>query len=215
MNNKTTGRTTRVQGIWLRWTLTNFAAVMLAILAVLPVVVNLAYANQPVWLRGAVAGAVLGMTLGIGQGWVLHHTFSVSALWIILSFIGGAMGLAGGLQLAEYTPLIAVTQSISRADVAVLAAGTALRATVSGLLFGLSLGLWQWFLLRQHASNAAWWIIANAIGWSVSLGLAALVAANGVIYWLLIAGSINGVITGWLLHQWLNTGNSPSSLDLA
>lgn len=205
MQNITKQTITTSPGIGLRWALANFAAVVLAILAVLPAAVNLAYASQPAWLRGLVAGAVLGLALGSVQWWVLRRPFAVSALWIVISLLCGAIGVAVGMQAAEFIPHTAVTEPLSRTRASGFATGTALGAATSGLLYGLVLGWGQWLLLRQSIPNAAWWIVANAGGWAASLGLAALLTAP--LGWLLLAGSINGVITGWLLNYWVNNNN--------
>lgn len=203
MENNLQGTNTNPLGIGLRWMLANLAATVLAILAVLPLAVNLAYANQPAWLSGLVAGAALGLALGVAQWLVLRRPFAVSALWIVISLIGGATGLAIGMQVAEFITLMAVAEPLSRTRATGFATGTALEAATSGLLFGLVLGWGQWLLLRQAIPSAAGWIAANGLGWAASLGLAALLTANPL-GWLLSAGAVNGVLTGWLLQRWLN-----------
>lgn len=42
------------------------------------------------------------------------------------------------------------------------------------ILMGLSIGAGQWLLLRCRLSGAAWWIVANVVGW----GLLALITAG-------------------------------------
>lgn len=203
MENNLQGTNTNPPGIGLRWVLANLAATVLAILAVLPLAVNLAYADQPAWLRGLVAGAALGLALGVAQWLVLRRPFAVRALWIVISLIGGATGLAIGMQVAEFITLMAVAEPLSRTRATGFATGTALDAASSGLLFGLALGWGQWLLLRQFIPNAAGWVAANGLSWAASLGLAALLTANPL-GWLAIAGAVNGVLTGWLLQRWLN-----------
>ena len=192
-------------GIWLGWMLANSSAVIIAIVAALPVVVNLAYAHQPAWLSGAVGGAGLGLALGVAQWWLLRRTFSIDALWIALSIVGGALGLAIGMHVADYQSMVPVGETISRNRETVLATGSALNAATCGLLFGSLLGLGQWIVLRRRVDSAARWVAANAIGWTTGLGLAALVGPTGAIGWLLVAGISNGGLTGWLVQHWATT----------
>ncbi|MCE7989992.1 MAG: hypothetical protein DYG89_53275 [Caldilinea sp. CFX5] len=210
MNHTETHRT-NAAGLGLRWIGANFVAVVLAIVAVLPLAVNLAYANQPAWLTGALVGAVLGLALGVAQWWVLRRPLSLSRWWIVNSLIGGALGLAIGMQLADALPVMPVTKPLARDTATLFATGTALQAASSGLLFGLLLGLLQWLVLRQRVHSAGWWIVANTIGWAAALGLAALWPAGGAIGWLLLAGTVNGVITGWLLQSWVNRDHRANS----
>lgn len=200
-------RSASLSGLGLRWIVTNFFAVVLASLAVLPLAVNLAYAQQPAWLSGLLAGAVIGLALGVGQWWVLRRHLALSPLWIVSSVIGGALGLSGGMQLAESVAVTAVAQPLGRGDTPLFATGTALGAAISGLFFGLLLGLMQWLWLRQQVHSAAWWLVANTIGWATALGLAALWPGGGAIGWLLIVGTVNGAITGWLMQRWLTARN--------
>ncbi len=190
---------------WLRWVLANGAAVILAILAVLPLAVNLAYAHQPAWLRGTLAGAALGLVLGSVQWWLLRRPLTLNWRWIGYSVIGGALGLAIGMAVAEYLSLATLGATISRHREPVFAVAAALGAATSGLCFGLLLGGGQWLLLRRQVVGARWWIVANVIGWAMGLGLAALFASIGVIGWLLLAGLANGALTGWLVQCWTRT----------
>ncbi|MCB0124676.1 MAG: hypothetical protein KDE58_20615 [Caldilineaceae bacterium] len=196
-----------VSNIWLHWVLANGAAGTVAMLAVLPLVINLAYARQDIWLIGAVGGAGLGLALGAVQWWLLRRIFLVDALWIALSVVGGALGLAIGMLVADYAAAATVGETISRNRATMLATGSALNAATGGLLFGLLLGLGQWLLLRRRVDSAACWIIANAVGWTTALGLAALVGTTGAIGWLLVAGLINGVLTGRLVQRWATTAS--------
>ena len=191
--------------IWLRWVLANGAAVIVAMLAVLPLAVNLAYADQPAWLRGAVGGAALGLALGTVQWWLLRLPLAVDWRWIGYSVLGGALGLAIGMMVAESLSVAAIGETLSRNREPVFATGAALSAATGGLGFGLLLGGGQWLLLRRHVRSAFCWIVVNAIGWATGLGLAALFASVGVIGWLLMAGLVNGVFSGWLVERWTNT----------
>lgn len=38
--------------------------------------------------------------------------------------------------------------------------------TQLGLVYGISAGVFQWFVLRGHFWNSGWWILASSLGWS-------------------------------------------------
>jgi hypothetical protein len=58
-----------------------------------------------------------------------------------------------------------------------------------------SIGLAQWLVLRQSVRHAAWWILANVIGW----GIAALVAGTTYLLALSIIPAIATSVVLWLL----------------
>lgn len=137
---------------------------------------------------GAAAGDQPGLcqSTGLAQRWVLRRPLALSRWWVVSSLIGGALGLAVGMQLAEAVPVTAMTKLIRRNAETLFAPGTAFRVAISGLLFGLLLGLWQWFVLRYHVDNVAWWVVATAIGWATALW-----PADGSMSWFVIYHAIN------------------------
>ena len=82
MENNAERTITISQNSWLHWTLANFAALIVAILAVLPVAVNLAYADPPL-----AAGRGGGSTLGLAQWWLLRPQVTGAAWWIVANAI--------------------------------------------------------------------------------------------------------------------------------
>jgi hypothetical protein len=66
------------------------------------------------------------------------------------------------------------------------------------VLVGGSVGLAQWLVLRQCVQHAAWWILANILGW----GMAALVAGATYLLALSIIPAIaTSVVLRLLLDQ--------------
>jgi Na+(H+)/acetate symporter ActP len=63
---------------------------------------------------------------------------------------------------------------------------------IAGGIAGLIVGIAQWLVLRRYVRHAAWWIIANGIGWAVTGG--GLMTGLG-------AGVVTGVMLLWLLHH--------------
>jgi hypothetical protein len=45
---------------------------------------------------------------------------------------------------------------------------------------GLVMGILQWVVLRQRLRQAGWWILASAVGWTASWGIALALAPQGI-----------------------------------
>lgn len=82
--------------------------------------------------------------------------------------------------------------------------------SVEGAIGGVAIGLAQWFVLRQQFSQALWWVLANALSWSLiggsSLGAVGWVAPSSTYIPLrAIYGTLNGALVGALIGvaQWL------------
>jgi hypothetical protein len=101
----------------------------------------------------AVAGGLIaGAVIGAAQWLALRRL--VPWIWIAVTSIGMALGLAVGAALVDY--------GISRGNLVVMGA-------VTGSLVG---GLQALVLARRRISGAAWWAVANppawALGWIVT-----------------------------------------------
>jgi hypothetical protein len=70
--------------------------------------------------------------------------------WVLLSAIGGGVGFALGLSAAEV-----VSQVLGRP----------IYETVLHGIFGISVAVLQWFVLRAHVTRASRWVIASAVIW--------------------------------------------------
>ncbi|MFJ8962500.1 hypothetical protein ACIRG5_24240 [Lentzea sp. NPDC102401] len=145
------------------------------------------------------AGVVEGAVLGAAQAVVLRrvdHTLRARR-WI------GATALAAGFAWA--IAMLAVHNG-ERLNMLPLVA-VLLVAAVAGSAVLLSLGTAQWFVLRNHFSNAHLWIWANALAWGAGLLVfvavttplwqpgqsTALIALIGVLGGLLMAATMAGV----------------------
>jgi hypothetical protein len=82
------------------------------------------------------------------------------------------------------------------------------------LLVGATIGLPQWWMLRQRLHHASWWLLAYGLGWWM-VGLLNLVTSEPIPGLLAIAlmPAITTGITWWLLLDWfpnreLNSGTT-------
>jgi hypothetical protein len=79
-------------------------------------------------------------------------------------------------------------------------------------LMGMTIALPQWWMLRKRVHHAAWWILANGIGWAV-VGLLNHLHSEPFIVIsaiALIPAIATGVACWWLITQ-PKTGNEASS----
>ena len=110
--------------------------------------------------------------------------------WAIATFLGVLLGYAtGGWLWIELD---------SRAIPGVIAIALVMA------IFGLSIGLPQWWVLRQSGGKTAWrWILASVIGWAALGAIYALAVTNNSLLiiagYLLLAGACYGIITGPVL----------------
>ena len=139
---------------------------------------------------------VLGLLTGFLQYLLLRRYLPRMGWWIAATALGWSLVSIGDrlLYLTLYTTLGA--DSIWFAALMVV--------LVSG-----SVGLAQWLVLRQSVHHAAWWILANVLGW----GIAALVAGTTYLLALSIIPAIATSVVLWLLLDQLphsdNGRNAP------
>jgi len=64
------------------------------------------------------------------------------------------------------------------------------------ILIGLSIGVWQWLLLRRRLPRAGWWVGANVLGW----GLVGLITGDSLDqFGLLALGFLPACVTAMML----------------
>jgi hypothetical protein len=134
-----------------------------------------------------------GFVVGVIQWVFLRMEIPLSGLWILAS----ASGLVIAIVSVTVTPLGGLKGGL---DV-LLTPGlvVALGGAVAGIL--------QWVILREHVSQAAWWVPASTIGWGLSMVMWLAFSFSGVnpLHALVLGGFLHGVVTGgaliWLLRQ--------------
>ncbi|HEY61314.1 MAG TPA: hypothetical protein G4N95_01550 [Anaerolineae bacterium] len=122
------------------------------------------------WIIGSLFFGDLGVgiALGILQWLILRTRLSNAWLWIIMTAIGWGFGSL--IILLVLPPHISV---------------------VPNIMLGLSIGFFQWLVLRKQVYQAWWWILVNGFAWAFSL-----LGYWGIIF---VGGSV-GLLTGITLE---------------
>lgn len=128
----------------------------------------------------------LGLTAGFLQYLLLRRHLPRMGWWIAATTAGLLLGFVGGRLLFRtlHTNL-----------------DTLLLEILMTVLLGGSMGLVQWLLLRQRVRHAAWWILANVLGWGV-FGLGAATLSNQMLIPIVGVLLVPGIATSvalWLL----------------
>lgn len=154
---------------------------------------------------GPLQVALFGGPLGILQWLVLRKQVRRSGWWIAATAIGWAVGYAvgwfGKVEFRWHLPW-----------------------PIGIVVFGCSVGVAQWLVLRKQVFRSEWWVVASAVGWTLGfivdyhLGVnqalrAALVGRRSLALSNMVSGAVFlaegaavvGVITGaalgWLLRH--------------
>jgi hypothetical protein len=201
--------------LWLEWTLATLIGYAVGTLAVLPLAVQLAYTAQPAWLPSAAGGVVLGATISGAQWLVLRHNRQgTGAWWVPASMVGGLLGLALGATLSDALVMAAFRPTDRETAALMLPLRAALTTGVTGLVFGLCLGVFQWLALRRPPGMIVWWVAANGLGWMAGMGLGAAVADRiTTIGALLVTGIVAGVATGSAIQWWVRQATDNTSAE--
>jgi hypothetical protein len=190
-------------GLWLGWTLAT-AAGMLAGFLIAWLLVD----ETDLGLARVLVPLVAGFSVGFLQWLVLRNYLTYSVDWILTGGAGWAIGYAVGLILLQFL------------------AGSLLSVLIGYLLFGLSIAIFQWPVLRREIPNAIPWVLANIIGWALGAYLSQFflnlvytgsainpLLSTGVLSGLtgLIAGAITGLAFVWIVRQPERTYEIPAS----
>lgn len=203
----------------LGWTIGRLMGIVLAVVLVGAIGMSLSFAidwleRSTGFLMGWIGSSVIFSTIGcIGgaivgamQGLVLKE--QQADRWVLFTATGGALG----------TTLAGTVLWILPVDLAVY-----IGSTVTGLIIGTGIGIMQWLSLRKWVYKARYWVLANAIGWTVAEVLLWAVfwamgwtgsTFNGVVIDIVsykglavafLCGGIIGLVTGialvWLVNH--------------
>jgi hypothetical protein len=159
-------------------------------------------------------GILEGASLGFTQWLVLRRYIKHSGWWVLATTVGALIAWLVGL----FVSLILLVEFADGAA-NVVARNTALLNGVAllGAVVGAVLGVSQWLVLAAHIRKAIWWILANALAWSIGLivafvgagmvepdgfsAKAALIGATTGITVGAVIGAITGVVLVWLLKR--------------
>ncbi len=125
------------------------------------------------WVLGLVLGGELGVGafIGLTQWLVLRRYFANTGWWVLASGVGWLAGwaiVAPGLILPPDGGLLA--------------------SIIAGAIFGITMGVAQWMVLRRWVKLAGMWILISIPGWTIGL-----IGLLGTI----LAGAVAGAVTGF------------------
>jgi len=125
------------------------------------------------WTLGLVLSGEIGIGafVGVAQWLVIRRYFSQASWWILASTVGWIAGwflITSGLIVPP-------------------GAGP-INTLIAGGVFGLTMGLAQWLVLRRRVKLASVWILLSIPGWTVGL--------LGILGSILV-GAVVGAITGF------------------
>ncbi len=143
---------------------------------------------------GAALGAIFGTAFGVSQWLVLRRHTGVGISWAPLTALSWsafwALNIAGAFGEGEGL------------------AGKIAEGLAHGLILGAFVGAAQWIALRKAVNGAGWWIVINALCWSVGAAvgdasrilLGDLGGADLLIAFVLACG-LTGAGMTWLLRH--------------
>jgi hypothetical protein len=108
-----------------------------------------AFIPQDSFDAGILVAGVVGSVVGFGQGLIFWRQLpSVSGLgkWALSGAVSWPISIIAWLFLA-----ISADENVSNTTLFI----------VSGIIFGLQIGLIQWCMLRNRLKNAWWWVISS------------------------------------------------------
>ncbi|MFT0814325.1 protein kinase domain-containing protein [Synechococcus sp. OH20] len=177
----TSGKPRQSKGLALVWLLANWAAAGIGYLGLGAAAPLLAALGS---LQGAVAGASLGLGMGLLQWAVLRR--QVSWRWVAATLLATALGWVAADTLA---PQVGVaTFAFDPRDPWPQNALQAMASPLRGLLVGLGVGGLQGILLSRHGKVAWAWVLAAGVeGGGAALLMAWLLAGTTLNRWLLLS----------------------------
>jgi len=127
---------------------------------------------------------VIGLSTGILQYFLLRRYLPRMAWWIVATLLGWVLPFFMGSIITIF-----------------LARGSNIWLIMLGLfLIGTTIGLPQWWMLRQRVSHAFWWILAYGFGWWL-IGLLNYFTTEplAVLFAIALMPTIGTGIACWLL----------------
>ena len=164
---------------WVQWVLANWFGWLVGMgLSWLVSMVVSPLSAGPLRIIGwGVAGALVGSVMGISQYILLRSRPSLPLSWRASTWL--------------YATILAWIFNLA------LISGFGLREQIgfalTGAIFGISIGISQWFVLQGDYNRAEWWAPVNTLGWMAGMG--ALDLLNQAVGFILV-GAISGAITG-------------------
>jgi hypothetical protein len=115
---------------------------------------------------------IVGIALGILQGFVLQKYLIKIWSWVIATSLGWVLGA-----------LIILFGGFDGMDI------------IAGLVIGVTTGTAQWVVLRRKLLWSGWWVVISIVAWTTGMALLPGIFMTGV-----MAGSITGIALVLLLR---------------
>jgi hypothetical protein len=168
------------------------------------------------WVLVSTLGFLIGGTVGTALGGALFSAEgNVVALAVAFAVTGAGTGTAQWLVLRQHLARAGwwiLATAICFALFGVVDGADAVRFAAIFVVVGAVVGVAQWLVLRQHLSQAGWWVMASTLSFAL-FGVAPSVFEAvfgtigfvvGVVVVLTIVsmyGGITGAVLVWLLRQ--------------
>jgi len=150
-------------------------------------------------LTAVVSGIIEGLVTGSLQWWILREKYrSVRARnWLLYTALGAAIGWLLGMTPSTFflgqSNASSSPSEFSSALIALLACGV-------GMVLGALFGFCQWLELKKHTPDAAWWIVANTMAWTIGLMIiylgASMPTATTTLGMVVVIGTVSGLLAG-------------------
>jgi hypothetical protein len=179
---------------WQSWTIATALGELIGFAVpavVLPLLLAIGMPEGVLPFAAVFAGAAEGASLGFAQWLVLRrHLPDLSRnAWVVATLLAAMWAYAIAMIATQVVDLSAL-------DPAVLVVGGA----ALGMLFVLSIGGAQWFVLRHHIPKSGWWVLANAVAWPIGVAMPfvtiGLVPDPAPVVALILSGILGGLLMG-------------------
>lgn len=184
-------------GLWERWVFAISIAqiITLGIMGIASIAVShIGYIQGTYTLIGTLEGMILGFAQWLVLRRYIHH----STRWIIATVIGGLFAWFTGLTITVLMTLVYAGVSDENK---ILGFFKGLFLLGGGL--GTVLGFCQWLVIKNQIRRSMWWIVANAVAWSLGLFIAYLGAGMveesfslRTVLFTVVTGTAMGVVIG-------------------
>jgi hypothetical protein len=134
----------------------------------------------------------VGFSFGVMQWLVLRRHIPRAGWWVLASTAGWIAGL--GVPAVVFKVVEGIAPGAIEPEVFAVAFFVAV---------GTAVGMLQWLVLRRHAPQAGWWVLASIVGWA-ALGLIvgkSLDKATDLVALAAVPPAITGGALVWLLPQ--------------
>lgn len=174
--------------LWMRWIFANTLGELIGLGAVAVTgVLFFYYLDKNLGAWSAIATAFLMIPVGAFEGFIVGHFQSKvlqtkiaefnSHKWIFATVVGAVTAWILGTIPSLLMAFAENSQNSHQKEMSEIMMGAS--AAGMGFALGIVLGFPQWLELRRYVKNAGWWILANALAWTI--GMPQLFAAPGII----------------------------------